>query len=220
VRVRRGERFQSGDAIGTLNNQYHVHLIAGPAGGELNALAALELPGIKDTVAPTIERDGVRLFSRDWQELRAASADNDGKGKTTDGRIKVEGDVRIVVRAFDQMDGNAARRRLGIYRLGYQILNADGTPAPTFEQPLMTVSFESLPVNGVNAQFVYAESSRAGATGETIFAYIVTNTVRDHQAAEGFWQTALLPAGDYTVRVFVEDYFGNRTTRDLPVRVR
>ncbi|HVG31952.1 MAG TPA: hypothetical protein VM911_02695, partial [Pyrinomonadaceae bacterium] len=154
VRVRRGERFQSGDAIGTLNNQYHVHLIAGPAGGELNALAALELPGIKDTVAPTIERDGVRLFNRDWQELRAASADNDGKGKTTDERIKVEGDVRIVVRAFDQMDGNAARRRLGIYRLGYQILNADGTPAPTFEQPLMTVSFESLPVNGVNAQFV------------------------------------------------------------------
>jgi sugar lactone lactonase YvrE len=216
VRVRRGERFQSGDAIGTLNNQYHVHLIAGPPGGELNALAALELPGIKDTVAPTIEQDGVRLFSRDWQELRA---DNNGKGKTADERIKVEGDVRIVVRAFDQMDGNAARRRLGIYRLGYQILNADGTPAPKFEQPLMTVSFESLPVNGINAQFVYAESSRAGATGETIFAYIVTNLVRDHQAAEGFWQTALLPAGDYTVRVFAEDYFGNRTTRDVPVRI-
>lgn len=217
VRVRRGERFNAGDPIGTLNNQYHVHLIAGPAGGELNALAALELPGIKDTVAPTIERDGVRLFNREWQELRA---DNDRKGKSTDERIKVEGDVRIVVRAFDQMDGNAARRRLGIYRLGYQILNADGTPAPTFEQPLITVSFESLPVNGINAQFVYAQSSRAGATGETIFAYIVTNVVRDHQAAEGFWQTELLPAGDYTLRVLVEDYFGNRTTRDVPVRVR
>lgn len=220
VRVRRGERFAAGDPLGTLNNQYHVHLIAGPTGGEVNALAALELPGVKDTVAPLIEKDGVRLFNREWQELRAAAAPKGGKGKTgDDDPIQVEGDVRIVVRAFDQMDGNAKRRRLGLYRLGYQILNRDGSPAPGYEQPLMTVSFETLPVNRANAAAIYAEGSRAGATGETIFAYIVTNVMRDYRAEEGFWQSGLLPAGDYTVRVLTEDFFGNLTTRDIHVRV-
>lgn len=218
VRVRRGERFAAGDAIGTLNNQYHVHLIAGPTGGELNALAALELPGVKDTVAPVIEKEGVRLFDREWRELRAPAAGRDKEEKTGDQRIMISGDVRIVVRAYDQMDGNAARRRLGLYRLGYQILNADGSPAPQFDQPLMTISFETLPVNRGSASLAYAEGSKSGATGETIFAYIVTNVIRDHQSAEDFWHASSLPPGDYTVRVFAEDFFGNRTTRDLPVR--
>jgi hypothetical protein len=223
VRVRRGERFAAGEPLGTLNNQYHVHLIAGPTGGELNALAALELPGVRDTVAPTIEKEGVKLFDRDWRELRAAAsaaAAGVGKERETAGgvRIEVAGDVRIVVRAYDQMDGNAARRRLGLYRLGYQILNADGSPAPSFDQPQTTISFESLPFNGVNAAVAYAEGSRSGATGETIFAYIVTNMVRDHQGREDFWHASALPDGDYIVRVFAEDFFGNRTTRDTPVR--
>src|SRR5205823_11942848 len=43
VRCSRGTAFKAGDAIGTLNNQNHVHLIAGPTGSEFNALAALEL---------------------------------------------------------------------------------------------------------------------------------------------------------------------------------
>src|SRR5262249_14518406 len=55
VRVRRGTRFNAGDAIGTLNQMNHVHLIAGPAGAEINALAALEFPGLIDTVPPKIE---------------------------------------------------------------------------------------------------------------------------------------------------------------------
>jgi DNA-binding beta-propeller fold protein YncE len=217
VRVRRGERFAAGDALGTLNNQYHVHLIAGPTGGELNALAALELPGIKDTVAPTIEKDGVRLFDREWRELRPAVSND--RDKTVAGPIEVGGDVRIVVRAYDQMNGNAARRRLGLYRLGYQVLNAAGSPAAGFEQPLMTVSFETLPTNGAGASIAYAEGSKSGATGETIFAYIVTNIVRDRRADEGFWRASASAAGDYTLRVIAEDFFGNRTTRDIPVRV-
>jgi hypothetical protein len=218
VRVRRGEFFAAGDALGTLNNQYHVHLIAGPQGGELNALAALELPGVRDGVAPTIEKDGVRLFDSQWQGLRATASGDKKSERAGDGRIIVEGDVRIVVRAYDQMDGNAARRRLGLYRLGYQILNSDGSPAQGFDQPLTTISFETLPPGGINAAVAYAEGSRSGATGETVFAYILTNRVRDHQAEEDFWHTSALAAGDYTVRVFVEDFFGNRTTHDTPVR--
>jgi hypothetical protein len=220
VRVRRGAQFKTGDAIGTLNNQNHVHLVAGFTGSEFNALAALELPGVKDTVAPIIEKDGVRLFDREGKELGAISpAENKRQEKAEAKPVTVSGDVKIVVRAYDQMDGNAARRRLGLYQLGYQVLNADGNHAPGFKEPLVTISFESLPDDGRSAPIAYAVGSKSGATGETIFAYIVTNTVRDRAAAVDYWHTSQLAEGEYILRVFVADFFGNRTTSDLPVRI-
>ncbi len=228
VRVRRGAQFKAGDAVGTLNNQNHVHLIAGRTGSEFNALAALELPGVKDTVAPVIEKDGVRLFDREGKELNAgvvSAAKNSQPEKATNNKqtvgkpVTVSGDVRIVVRAYDQMDGNAARRRLGLYKIGYQVLGTDGSPAPGFSEPLVTISFESLPDDGRSVPFAYAGGSKSGATGETIFAYIVTNRVRDREATADYWHTSQLPEGDYILRVFVADFFGNRTTRDVPVRI-
>lgn len=210
LRVRRGTRFEAGEAIGTLNNQNHVHLIAGTVRGEFNALAALELPGIKDTVAPVIEQRGVRFYDAAWREIAA---------EETGGRVTVEGNVRIVVRAYDQMDGNAARRRLGLYRLGYQVLTAEGKPAEGFTEPIVSISFETLPFDEEAAQTAYAAGSRSGATGETIFAYIVTNLVRDRAARESFWESSKLAPGDYTVRIIAEDFFGNRTTHDTGVRV-
>jgi sugar lactone lactonase YvrE len=220
VRVRRGAQFKEGEAVGTLNNQNHVHLIAGYAGAEFNALAALSLPGVKDTVAPILEKDGVRLIDREGKEFDVRSIDGTGKDKQDIGKlITVRGDVRIVVRAYDQMDGNAARRRLGLYQLGYQVLRSDGVPAPGFEEPLVTISFENLPDDGRSAPLAYSVGSRAGATGETIFAYIVTNRVRDREAKEDYWHTSQLPEGQYVLRVTVSDFFGNRTTRDVPVRI-
>lgn len=220
VRVRRGAQFKAGDAVGTLNNQNHVHLIAGYTGSEFNALAALDLPGVKDTVAPVIEKDGVRLFDREGKEFGAlSSARNNGGGKSPEMSAMLQGDVRIVVRAYDQMDGNAARRRLGLYQLGYQVLKKDGSFAPGFNEPHMTISFESLPDDGRSAPIAYARGSKAGATGETIFAYIITNIVRDREAREDYWHASQLPAGDYILRVIVADFFGNRTTRDVTVRV-
>lgn len=210
LRVRRGTLFVAGEAIGTLNNQNHVHLTTGPFGSEFNAIAALELPGIRDTVAPTIEPNGVRLFDSSWRGLR---------GDAKDERINVDGNTRIVVRAYDQMDGNASRRRLGLYRLGYQVIASDGTPALGYEEPRVKISFESLPRDETSAWLAYAAGSHSGATGETVFAYIVTNVVRDKEAREDFFAASSLPAGDYTLRVFAEDFFGNRTTRDIQIRV-
>jgi hypothetical protein len=220
VRVRRGAEFKAGDALGTLNDQYHVHLIAGPVGSEFNALAALDLPGIKDSVAPTIETDGVILLGRDNESFTAASTagKKQPRGETL-APVNLSGDVRIVVRAYDQMDGNAARRRLGLYRLGYQILKPDGQPATGFEEPQMNISFESLPDDPLTARVAYATGSQSGYTGQTIFAYVVTNRVRDREAIEDYWHASALPSGNYIVRVFAEDFFGNRATRDIAVLV-
>src|SRR5205085_9272492 len=140
---------------------------------EFNALAALELPGIKDTVAPVIEKDGVRLFDSAWREFGGNSSTKDSKRAEESG-VLVRGDVRVTVRAYDQMDGNAARRRLGLFQLGYQVLNKDGSPAQGFTEPRWTISFESLPDDARAAPLAYAQGSKANATGETIFAYIVT----------------------------------------------
>lgn len=220
VRVRRGAQFRAGDALGTLNNQYHVHLIAGPPGSEFNALAALDLPGIKDTVAPTIEKGGVLLLKRSGESFDAAASSEKEKPRGENAApLNISGEVRIVVRAYDQMDGNAARRRLGLYRLGYQILNADRAPAPGYNEPQMTISFESLPDDPFTARVAYAPGSQSGYTGQTVFAYVVTNRVRERVASEDYWNASALPSGDYFVRVFAEDFFGNRTTRDVPVTV-
>lgn len=61
LRVRRGTRFRPGDALGTVNRMYHVHLIVGPSGAEINPLS-LSPVGLGDKIAPTIERDGISTF--------------------------------------------------------------------------------------------------------------------------------------------------------------
>src|SRR5690606_23313792 len=110
VRVRRGTKFNAGEAIGTLNSMNHVHLIAGPAGSEMNALKALTLPGVSDSIAPVVEN--VKLFDESWTEIETAKSNE---------RIKLSGKTRIVAKAYDRMDGNPDRRRLGVYRVGYQV---------------------------------------------------------------------------------------------------
>ncbi len=114
LRVPRGTKFEAGEAIGTLNAMNHVHLIAGRSGAEMNALDALVLPNITDTVAPKIEK--VSLFDENWKEIET---------EKVDGRIKLNGKTRLVVRAYDQMNGNAERRKLSVFELGYQILKEE-----------------------------------------------------------------------------------------------
>lgn len=218
LRIRRGTRIQSGAAIGTLNRLNHVHLIAGPASSEINALAALTLPGISDSVAPTIEN--VTLVAGNGQRL-AFPAPAPRKGKTpTAAPAVLTGKVAIIAQAYDQANGNAKYRRLGLYRLGYQVLQTDGTPAPGFTQPQFNLVFDRLPLEPDAVELVYAPGSQSGYTGQTIFAYQVTNLLREGQARSGAWDTSQLPAGQYIVRVLAEDFFGNQTQRDVTVEVR
>jgi len=205
VRVPRGAKFEMGEAIGTLNTMNHVHLIAGGSGAEMNALDALAFPDISDKISPVIEQ--VSLFDENWISV------NETKSETA--RNKVSGKIRIVVRAYDRMDGNAERRRLGVFALGFQILKADKSPQT---EEKTTISFAEMP-DADFARLVYAKGSKSGATGETIFNYIVTNEVRGEFGKEDFFDTANLEKGNYILRVFAADYFGNKASKDLEIEV-
>jgi murein DD-endopeptidase MepM/ murein hydrolase activator NlpD len=89
VRVRRGTRLRVGDALGTINRMYHVHMNLGPPGAEANPLT-LPFAGFTDKTPPVIERDGVRLFDESGMQLKEKRG----------GRLLLSGRIRIVVDAY------------------------------------------------------------------------------------------------------------------------
>jgi sugar lactone lactonase YvrE len=212
VRLRRGTRFQPGEAVGTINKMYHVHMNIGPPGGEINPLSLSPI-GFKDNIPPAIEKDGIQLFDSSGVRLTAKQ----------DERLLVSGPVRIVVDAFDRTNMNPDRRRLGLYKLGYQVLNSDGTPAPGFKEPRINLLFNLLPAEREATKVAYAAESGITVYGSktTRFLYEVSNTVKDGRAAPGVWDTSQLPQGDYVLRIIAGDYSGNEVTegRDVLIRI-
>jgi sugar lactone lactonase YvrE len=190
VRLKRGTRFKVGEPLGTVNRMFHVHLVYRTPGGEANPLQ-LPFPGFEDTIAPRV--DGVYLVGADGQRL--------ARGKK-DKRLKVArdgGPLAIVVDAWDQADGNAKRRKLGLYEAGYQLLDAKGAPLPGFEKPQVNIVFDRLPPDQESVKLAYSNESGITVYGSKVtkFLYVVTNTVRDGAAKEGSWNPAQLAPGDY-----------------------
>lgn len=204
VRVARGEKFKAGEKIGTLNAMNHVHLIAGRPGAELNALDALVLPGVSDSIAPVIEN--VSLFDANWSPIET---------KNAAGRIILNGRSRIVVRAYDRKDGNAERRRLAPYKIGYAF-GKEGQPP---DQPeTWSISFEKMPPHDA-VNFAYGVDSHSGATGVTIFNFIASNKVDGEQISEGFLDVSGYEAGSYVLRAFAADRFGNIASKNIQIEV-
>ncbi len=213
VRVPRGTRFAVGEALGTINSMAHVHLDYYPGGSLVNPLT-LPFPGVIDTIAPRLQ--GVALYDSTGKRLAAK------KGQP----VRVErtlGEVSIVADGYDQMDGNLARRRLGLYKLGYQLLRPDGSALPGFEQPLITQVYDRLPREREAVKLLYAESSGITVYGSkaTRFAYAVNNTLQGGRVAPGSWKVDALAPGDYILRIYAADYAGQVATegRDLAIRV-
>lgn len=211
ARVRRGTWFHAGEAIGTVNRFRHVHLNLGPSGEEINALL-LRLPGFVDTVPPVIASP-IEIVDENGQRFV----------EELDGRVVIWGRVHVVVDAYDRVDGNAARRRLGVFRLGYQVLDGDMNPVDGFAQPLETIVFDSMPP-GLDAPLrLFAPGSGIPfyGTRRTRFLYRVTTRVEDGELIEAPWDTSLLPPGNYVLRVLVADAAGNEALvdRDVPVTV-
>lgn len=208
VRIKRGTRFRPGDALGSVNRMYHVHLIVGPSGGEINPLSLSPI-GFKDDIPPAIEKKGIQLFDEAGKQF----SDNQN------GRLLVTGKVRIVVDAFDRTNLNGSRRRLGLYLLGYQILKADGTPAQDFVEPRITQIYDRLPLDRESTKIAYADQSGITVYGSetTRFLYEVTNWVRDGRAKRDSWDSSKQRPGDYVLRIIARDYNGNEAKADRDV---
>ena len=214
VRVKRGTQFRVGDPLGTINRMAHVHLELGAPRAKFNALL-LNFPGFADHVAPQI--DDVHLIDAAEQRLTEIQA----------GRLVVPaagGPLGIVTEAWDQVDRNAARRRLGLYKAGFQILKADGTPVRGYEQPRITIEFDRMPnaADAVKIAYAPASGDTVYSNQRTRFLYVVSNIVRHGHAAEGGWNPAELAPGDYIIRIYAADRAGNvaSTGRDLPITIR
>jgi hypothetical protein len=95
------------------------------------------------------------------------------------------------------------------------VLKPDGSAATEIK---WTITFDRLPAAS-SISLVYANGSKSGATGETIFNYIVTDQVRGDDFHEDFLDLAALENGNYTLRVFAADYFGNTSSKDVGVEV-
>jgi sugar lactone lactonase YvrE len=211
VRVRRGTRFKVGDFIGSLNWLNHVHLNLGPWNAQGNPLS-LPFFALKDTVVPTIERIEVVPTGALGEGETATEGSRPPKAKRIE-RPVISGDVAIVVTAYDRVDGNSANRKLGLFRIGYQVVHTDGSPVRGFEQPLINIEFNRLPPEDSSVLKAFAAGSGISAYGTpTRFRYIVTNRVRDGEALDGLLRTSSLPSGDYIIRVIAEDFAGNRPT--------
>jgi sugar lactone lactonase YvrE len=212
VRVRRGTHYSAGDVIATVNPFNHVHLNVGWPGEEVNPLK-FRLTQFTDTIAPSIAAGGVLLFTEDWREIPRVKR----KPLTVSGRI------RIVVDAWDQVDGNRPNRRLGLYALGYEIIPAGAARAEAVAPAADRLVFERLAVQPDAARLVYAPGSGIPFYGgrRTRFLYVVTNMFHEGIAREDFWDTTALAPGAYVIRVHARDIRGNeaRSNRDLAVTV-
>ncbi|HWK34847.1 hypothetical protein [Sphingomonas sp.] len=214
VRIKRGARFRVGDPLGTINRMAHVHLELGAPRAKINALL-LRFPGFADHVPPQI--DDVHLLDAAGRHLTAMEQ----------GRLVIPrnaGPMSIVAEAWDQVDGNADRRRLGLYRAGFQILRGDGTPLPGFERPRITIAFDRMPTASDAAKIVYAPASGDSVHSDqrTRFLYVVTNALHGGRAHAEGWNPEGLSPGHYIIRIHAADRAGNVATtgRDLPMTVR
>ncbi|MYM67672.1 gluconolaconase [Pseudoduganella sp. FT55W] len=211
VRVKRGTRFEAGETLGTINRMAHVHLDYKPNGGPLNPLL-LPFVDLEDTIAPEINSISV--------------LDKQGKAITEkrDGRLYIPrslGEVQIVVDASDQINGNQKRRRLGVYKLGYQLLNKDGDTIPGMTEPIITQQYDRLPRNREAVKLAYAANSGITVHGasETRFAYAINNKLINGKLTPGAWKVGELGPGHYILRITAEDYAGNAANRNRELAV-
>jgi len=203
VRVRRGTRFVAGEVLGSVNGMAHVHLTIGPSGYELNPLR-LGFKDFRDHQAPRItavefyDTAGKRLPHRPGQRMLLPLTD-----------------WQLVVDAWDQVDDNLPRRRLGLYSLGYQWLRSDGQAVAGGVLPPPAIEFARLSSNPLAAEQTYADHSGVSVQSRaaTRFRYVLS-------PAAGAGEP--LPAGDYTLRLIARDYAGNQATqgRDLAISLR
>ena len=94
-------------------------------------------------------------------------------------------------------------------------MNADGSQRTDLD---WTITFDRNPPSEA-VKTVYARGSRSGYTDETAFNYIATNRLGPASFGEDFIDAGKLEPGNYTIRVFAADFFGNQAFKDIQIEV-
>ena len=200
-----------------------------------NALS-LGFIGFSDTVAPRLlsvqltDEQGNHLGAKKAQAKTKASTKVSSQIITKVSAIQIPAqldNLRLLVEAYDQNQGNVARRRLGLYKVGYQLLSHDGQILPGHEQPTWNMIFDQLPPDDESVKVAYAKESGITVHGsaETRFVYEVNNQISQGRAQAGWLRRADLmkaatqanntnPA-NLILRVIVQDFSGNSTQKEL-----
>ena len=122
--------------------------------------------------------------------------------------VTLEGD-QIIAEGYDQVDGDEARRRLGLYALSYQILDEAGQPLKGFEQPHPSIRFDQLPAEEDATETLYSASSGITVQGSKTTRFIYR-----------LGALPSLPVGHYRLRVIAADFSGNQTQRETSLEIR
>ena len=191
--------FKSVTVLGTiLNGLGHVHLTEGQFDSEVNALRDnTGLTPYVDTWPPVIN------YVRFYQNATGVQFTNN----SVSGRVDI---VSHISEINGPPGSSSAVFNNGTYKLGYKILSADR----------QTVIF-SPPNNGLRFQFDRKPTVDVHNTfhptlsSTSAHVYYVTNTT----TSKSYWDTSVIPEGEYTAMIFAEDTKHNADTVYVPVRV-
>ncbi|MBC6949826.1 T9SS C-terminal target domain-containing protein [candidate division KSB1 bacterium] len=191
--------FQSETILGTiLDGLGHVHLTEGQVGNEVNALRkGTGLTPYVDTWPPVF--NFVRLFL------------NGTNTEFTGGNVSSRVDIVAHISERSGPPGSSSSvTNNGAYKVGYRILNA-GRDSVVYEPPNNGVRFQldRKPLGDVHLAFHPSYSSTSA------HVYYVSNTA----SSRSYWDTELLPDGNYTLQIFAEDTYGNAGETFIAVRV-
>ena len=187
--------------VGTIRpGQGHIHFIDGYYNSEINALRANGgLTPYNDPWAPKI--DYVKFFQdRSGNEFKS---------------FQLSGKVDIIVKVSEknaQPNASISCLNNGTYKLGFQILTADG------DSVIFRASgsgyqfkFDSKPSDSYVHNVFYKKYSSTSS-----HVYVVTNRVTSNY----YWNTDIVPEGNYLVMVYAEDTRENADTVYVAVEVK
>ncbi len=196
-----GSAVKAGETIlGTIiTGQGHVHFSEGPPGNYTNAIRPTGgFSPFVDTWKPTIS------------DIRFQHAES-GQVLQANG---LTGKIKITFRVQDPIgpsSGSAATQNNGAYLVGYDVRKADRTTIVHSPTPDGIVfRFDGVPSDDY-VHFVYDQTQSSNSS----HVYIVTNTTTANSA----WDSAKLPDGAYSVRLFARDTRGNEDVVFMDVQV-
>jgi hypothetical protein len=169
-----GDAVQTGDVVGTTNNQNHIHFKdGGGASGTtvINALRPGGLAPFEDGYRPQVK---AIWFYENGTVHRFPTA-------------QISGLVDMVAWACDTTDLSPYGTNNGVYSIGWEVFAADETTS--VEGPHFPYTFDTIPSNA------YVDNVYFQGSNTSTYFYIITNQV----SHDSFWDTRWVEPGSYKV---------------------